>query len=510
MNGPRSGRNLLLTLDVGTTSVKACVFSPEFVRLGFAQEEYGLQASDAGFLELDTETYWSATLRVVKDALSPPGIDPRLIASFAVTTQGETLIAVDRSGIPVRKAIVWLDSRAVSEAARLRDSFSSDEFYRRTGISELGPSCPVSKILWIKDNEPEIFASTDHFLLLLDFLLFRLTGRFVTDRCILSSTGYFDIQAGELWPEMLSAIGVAIGHIPEPIDCGDCAGHSLPGVSLEMGIPIETPIVSAGMDQAACALGAGNYSEGSVTETTGTALVVAATVERPFFGNPARPNIMRHAVAGRYLVLPYNQTAGIVLKWFKEEFCQDLVAACGRTSLSVYAAIDGQAAEAPPLSGGVILLPHFTGMLTPTIDPSVRGVFFGVGLDTKRSHFARAILEGIAYMLRENLELLASMGIRTKELRSLGGGAKSRLWCAIKASITNVEIHVLQEEEATSLGAAILGSLNVGIHGTVEEACRASKTLHIHPPDPTLVPVYDIGFSRYRALLEALKPLFGG
>jgi xylulokinase len=506
--GPAVPKSFLLTLDVGTTAVKGCLFSSTLERLGFATEEYDLCTSGTGTVELDPEIYWVAFVRVARKAMAASGVDPLLVSAVAVTTQGETLIPVDDAGLPVRKAIVWLDARADSEATQLRTLFAADAFYRTTGISEIGPSCPVAKVLWIRDREPEVFARTARFLLLLDFLLFRLTGRFVTDRCILSSTGYFDINAGEFWPDMLSTIGVDAARFPEILDCGTYAGGVLPGTADELGIAVGTPVVSAGMDQAVSALGAGNYEEGIVTETTGTALVVAATVAKPFYDHPARLNIMRHAVEGLYLVLPYNQTAGMVLKWFKDEFCRDLIPVCAATGPSIYACIDEMAADVAPLSGGLLVLPHFMGMLTPEVDPSVRGVFFGVGLDTTRWHFARAILEGIAYMLRENLELLASMGIAAKEIRSLGGGARSGLWCRIKADVTGLVVHVMPQEESTSLGAAMLAARYVGMNWKVDEASSRLETRCIYPPDPANGTAYNLGFHRYHALLSAMRPLF--
>ena len=508
MKGPDAARDLILTLDVGTTAVKACVFSPALERLGFAAEEYDLTTTESGFVELDPEVYWAASVRVARKAMAVSGIDPLRIAALGVTSQGETLIPVDVDGRPVRAAIVWLDTRADNEADRLRMAFPDDRFHRTTGIPELGPSCPVAKILWIKEREPEIYARTSRFLLLLDFLLFRLTGRFVTDKCILSSTGYFDIHGGEYWPEMLAALGTESDRLPEILDCGSQAGRVLLEPACDLGIAIGTPVVTAGMDQAASALGAGNVTEGIVTETTGTALVVAATVEKPSYGCSVRVNVMRHAIEGLFLVLPYNQTAGMVLKWFKDEFCQDLVRPCAEAGHSVYACIDALAAGVAPLCGGLLVIPHFMGMLTPEVVPSVRGAFFGVGLDTTRAHFARAILEGIAFMLRENLALLASMGIDARELRSLGGGSKSDLWCRIKAEVSRLDVHAMAQEESASLGAAMLAGLRLGMFGTVTEATEVVASCRIFHPDPVLERIYEHGFLQYRKLLAAVRPMF--
>lgn len=498
----------LLTLDVGTTSVKTCLFDEDFKLLGYSSEEYTLLTPENGIVELEAETYWEASRHGIEKAVAAAGINGMEIGVITVVTQGETLLPVDKAGKPLRNAIVWLDARAEAEAALINTRFTGEEVYSTTGLPEIGPACPVCKVMWIKNQEPEVYDKTYKFLLLEDFLIMKLTGQTVTEKCLMSSTGYFDINREVLWDRMIEVTGLDWEKFPEILDCGVRAGGILMDVADDLGINPGLIVSTGAMDQAASAIGAGNIAAGIVTETTGTALVIAATTPTPDYTNAARVNIMRHGIKGRYLILPYNQTAGMVLKWFKDEFCRYETEACDKEGKSVYAFLDELAAEAPPLSNGLLLLPHFAGMLTPEMNPDVKGVFFGVGLDTKKPHFIRAILEGIAFMLRQNIDLLEGMGVRVKEIRSLGGGSKSRLWSQIKADVNQRVIQVMEQEESTSLGAAILGSLAAGMYGTVEEACRVVTVKKGFAPDASCAGLYDKGYGRYKKLYAYLKDLF--
>ena len=498
----------LLTLDLGTTSVKTCVFDEDFSMEGYSCEEYKLLTPYPGIVELEPEIYWNASKRGIKAVLAHSGINPRDVCAITITAQGETLIPVDFYGRPLHNAVVWLDSRAEEEAALISSAFSPDEIYRTTGMSEIGPACPASKLFWFKRNEREVSLKTHKFLLLMDFIAYKLTGQFLTDRCITSSTGYLNINTGELWKDMLDFIGVHYDKIPSLFDCGtNCAGI-LPEVADQLGLNPGIIIATGGMDQASSAIGAGNIADGIISETTGTALVVAATSDAPDYDNPVKLNIMRHAVKGKYLILPYNQTAGMALKWFRDEFCTDEINCCETEGKSVYACLDDMAGRVSPLSNGILFLPHLAGMLTPEVNPSVKGVFFGAGLDTGKSHFIRSILEGVAYMLRENVEMLEDMGVRVDEIRSLGGGSKSVLWCEIKADINKRRIHTMVQDESTSLGAAILGSLAAGIYGGIVEACKAVKIKKNYKPNVENSVLYEQGYEKYKKLYNSLREMF--
>ena len=501
---------MILAFDIGTTAVKATLFGEGLAAVAGESVEYRLLAPGGSRVELEPETYWSGMRDCVGRLLARRPGAARELRGIGVTTQGETLIPVDAAGRPLRNAIVWLDGRAAAEAARIRERWDKAEFYARTGIPDCNGLCPVSKLLWIKEREPDVYRRTRAFLLLEDYILFRLTGRLASEKSLLSTTGYFDIAADRPWEGMLDSIGVDPALLPEALECGSPVGELLPGAAAELGLRPGVAVATGAMDQAAGAIGAGNASPGLVSETTGTALAVALTCERPDFRHPARPTLYRHAIAGKYLYIPICMTAGMALKWFKDEFCPDLAAAAASRGVSPYDLIGELVESTAPGANGLVLLPNLAGTTQPDDNPAARGVFLGVGLDTGRAHFARAIFEGVAFMLRENLELVeAAGGTRAAEIRSLGGGARSAAWSRIKADVTGRRIVAMAEPECASLGAAILVATALGRYPSIEAAAAASnRAAASFEPDPARAAPYEAAYARYKRLYERTRDLF--
>jgi len=269
-----------LTLDIGTTAVKACVFNSDFQLSGSSNKEYELLTPEQNIVELDPEVYWQNSVFCIKEAVALSGVNAAEIGVITVTTQGETLIPVDMSGRSLRNAIVWLDTRAEQESRFISDRFTDDELFEKTGVTEMSPMWPACKILWIKNNEPGVYDQTYKFMLVEDFIILRLTGKYVTEGSVMSSTCYYDINDGALWLDMLSHIGVGPEKIPDILECGAVVSEILPEAAKRIGLSASCLVSTGAMDQAAAAIGACNVSKGVVSETTGTALVVAATVDQ--------------------------------------------------------------------------------------------------------------------------------------------------------------------------------------------------------------------------------------
>lgn len=501
----------ILVFDIGTTAVKACLFDRQLKLLGFSSEEYQLLTPKKGWVELESETYWKAVKAQTLLVCKKTGVSPNEIEAITATTQGETLIPVDETGKALRNAIVWLDERASAQAERISKRFPPAMFYSRTGIPECNGYCPVAKLLWIKDEEPEIYKNTFKFLLLEDYILSRFSGDFVTEKALLCTTGYFDIISDEYWKEMLDFTGIETSKLPCPLECGEILSAVLkPELRAELNLSGKVKLIASAMDQMTAAAGAGNLKPGIITETTGTGMCVAATSENPDFSNPQRLTIYRHIFPKKYLIIPVSMTAGLVLKWFKDEFCADLTAEAAAKGESVYSVIDGIVAKTPALSNGLILIPYLNGVLQPDNNPSARGVFFGMALNTGRPEFLRAIMEGIAFMLKENVELIERIqGCKAEEIRSLGGGARSKIWRQIKADINCIPIAGMTENECTALGAGILAAVALGYYTDAAEAAAASNMVAKRTqPDAVLAEQYKASYKKYRAVYERLKDLF--
>ncbi len=450
----------LLALDVGTTALKGVLFDTDGRARAVCSREYDLLKPAPDLVELDPDTYWTAAREVIGSLLRSGGVAPAQIAAVGVTSQGETLIALDKAGRPLRNAIVWLDNRSREEAAELGRLFSIDEVYRITGQQEMAPTWTATRILWLKNHEPALFARTAKFLLPADYLLYKLTGRYATDPALNPSTLYFDLVRRTWWPEMLNALGITPSQLPDLLTPGEAAGPVSPAAAAETGLPAGIPVSGAPIDQIAGTIGAGNLEPGIVTETTGAALALCATLEKPLYDPLKRVGLYCHARPDRYALLPWVPTAGMAFRWLRDEL------GAGAS----YETLTAEAAAVPPGSEGLTLLPHFCGAGTPQMNPNARGVLWGLTLGHRRSHIVRAFLESVAFMLKENLDMLERLGTPVTEIRSLGGGAKSPLWLQIKADVCRKDILTMECEETTSLGTAMLAGVNAGLFRNLEEA----------------------------------------
>ena len=500
---------LLLGLDVGTTSVKAGLFDESGRRLATAADEYRIDHPTPDRAELDPETYWSATVTAIRRALAVSGADPAQLAAIAVSSQGETVIPVDAVGRPLGPALVWLDNRAGAEARWLAERFGDAAVYERTGIPSINPTWTACKILWWRRNEPDVFAHARRFLLVEDFILHRLSGRFVTDGAVNCTSLLYDIRDHGWWGPMLEAIGIEPGHLPEIVRPGSVVGTLSPAASRALGLPSTVRVVSGGMDQCTGAVGVGNIDGGVVSESTGGALTLQASVDRHGLDLTGQTPVYVHSAPNRYLYCPVCPTGGMALTWFRDQFGGEEVALAARDGRSAYDLLTELAAQAPPGAEGLTMLPHLMGAFSPEYDPEARGVFYGFTLRHGKPHFVRAVLEAVAFMLRRNLELLAGVGAGASEIRSHGGGARSALWNQIKADVCGLPVVTLQGEDAAVRGDAMLAGVATDTFRDLAEAGAAMiETLGRYEPTVALRPVYDEAYARYLRLFDALRPLF--
>lgn len=496
-------KKYLIGVDVGTTSQKVAVFDTDGNTVSAVTVDYVLDAK-GNTVEFDAAEYISILRRgltlAAQEAFPGDGAEELRgkIAAISVDTQGETLIVTDSDFRPLRPAIVWLDNRADAQAKEIDARFGRKRVYEVTGQPELVATWPACKLAWIRENEPELFAKVSRIFLLEDWLLWALSGRFVTEPTVQSSTIYLDIRKKTWWQEMLDTVGISVGQLPEivpsgtAVGCADPAwlcGGGTPGCAAEGGIPV----VTGALDQVSGAIGAGVVREGVVSEMTGTTMTVFAPTHDipPYDGNSIVPCHLTYD--GSYALLSWTPTAGIALKWFKNKFCPELS----------FREIDGMAEKVSPGSDGLVFLPYLCGSTMPKYDPDARGVFYGLTMEHGREHMARAILESVAAMLRANLDYL---GVRCDEIRTMGGGALSPLWCRIKADMCGRRLVTLKNTETACLGTAILAGVGVGIYSSAEEACdRIVATDREYIPEPS-----ESSEGAYRAYVAADDRIYPG
>lgn len=488
--------NRYLTLDVGTTAVKAALFDGDFQMTDIEVEEYTLISPGNGIVELPAEVYWEKAKAAIRKIVRRTKTDPEMIRTITATTQGETLILVDEEGNALHNAVVWLDARAQEEQKLLSSQYDKDAFFERTGIPEATAYCPVAKILWFRNNLPEIYRAAHKILLLEDYLIFKLTNQMVTNPAVSCSTGYLDITTGGWWKAILEQNGVDQEKLPEIFPCGTQVGALSENAARELGLTGRTVVTTGAMDQAASAIGAGNIRDGVVSETTGTCMCVAVSMEEPELEKWKPTPIYLHGINGLYLKVSVVQTAGVILKWFRDTFCQDLLS----EGKNAYDAMSALAEGEPPLSKGVTLVPFLTGTEQ---NSRVRGEFCGLGLETTRGCLIRAVMEAVGYMLRQKLE---EMEVKKESVYALGGASKSGVWNQIKADICDREIAVLNVEESTLLGAALLGALAVGDIRSLEETAGIVQVKKRYDPSEENKKRYQEGYAGFEKLCSrALK-----
>ena len=462
----------LLGIDVGTTSLKAALFDENAVCVKSVTKDYTLSVS-GDFVEFDAESYFT----LAKEAIDEISAEFPIYA-LAIDTQCETMIVTDEAGNPLRKAIVWLDNRAAKEAEAIKAHVGEERVYEVTGQPEITATWPGAKLLWIKNNEPGTFTKIKKVFLLEDYLLYKLTGRFITEPTLQSSTIYFDIHNKTWWGEMLDFIGADKGILPEIIPCGTTVGEY-------NGIKV----VTGAIDQIAGAIGAGIVKKGIISEMTGTTMVVFVPTDTVPAYNPDSKTPCHINFDGKYCLLAWTPTAGIALKWFKNNFCEDYK----------FSELDALAEKVPEGSAGLTFLPYLCGATMPKYNPDARGVFCGITMEHTRGHFVRSILEAVACMLKGSLDYIKA---DCTEIRTMGGGAMSPLWCQIKADMTGKTFVTLKNDETACLGSAILAGTATGVFESVEKAVEIAVK-----PNKTYKPSgkdYTECYERYKNLDERL------
>ena len=495
----------LLSIDAGTTSFKGAIFDKNGTFITSASFSYELITSEGSVIEYTASGYFDALKEVVSELLIKSNIQKDEIVGMAIDSQGETLILIDEEGKSLCNAIVWLDGRAVVEASEISSKFGVETVYYKTGQPEIAPTWPACKLLWVKKNKPEVFHKIYKVLLLEDYLIYRLTGEFAAEKSLLTSTIYFNINKGVWWNDMLDYIGISAEMLPQIYDSGKPVANVSEKAAEKLGLSKQTMVVTGALDQLSGMIGSGAVSGDSVCETTGTCMAVCANIPDVPALNPGFQIPCHSGINGDHFYQIYwSQTAGAVLEWFKNNFYNDM-----KGVSSILQEMDKQAAKIPIGSDGLSVIPHLSGKACPEFNSDARGVFFGVSLMHKREHFTRAIMESVAYMLREHIETAASLGTHFDEIRSLGGGANSPLWNQIKADVTGKRIVTLENDEPTCLGTAILAGVGTGLFNNIEEAAdQFVQTGRVYEPNLDNKPLYDRGFEKYNEIYDLLKNSF--
>ena len=488
----------LLGMDVGTGGTRAVVADAEGKLIsGACSEHAAFRTPHPGWAEQEPEDWWRAAQEAIRGALEAAPEPRQPIVAIGLTGQMHGAVLLDENGQVLRPSLIWCDTRTQPECDWLHEKIGYEKLIELTCNPAL-PNFTLTKLLWVKTHEPEIFAKTRHILCPKDYVRYRLTGEFAIDVQEASGTLLLDVTNRRWSREVAEAAGIPESWLPKVYESPEvCARVSEVAGGLT-GLAAGTPVVAGAGDQGAGAVGMGILQPGSVSATIGTSGVVFAATAKPTRDPLGRMHTFCHAVPGVWHVMGVTQSAGLSFRWLKETFFagQD------------YDALTAAAAKIPAGSEGLEWAPYLQGERTPHLDPLVRAAFAGISTTTTAAHFVRAVLEGVAYSLQDTFTLFADLGIPVNAIRLGGGGAKGPLWRKIQAGVYGQAVEVLAAEEGGAFGAALMAGVGAGHWADLDAACgQAIEVAQRIEPDAAEKAAYAAGYAQWRKLYPALKSL---
>jgi xylulokinase len=485
-----------LGIDVGTGGTRAVIVDETGKLVGSASSDHApFRAEHPGWAEQDPEDWWRAAKEAIKGALAAAPAPHEPVAALALTGQMHGAVMLDEQGRVLRPSLIWCDTRTQPECDWLTEKIGRERLIELTCNPAL-PNFTLTKLLWVKTHQPEIFARIRHIMCPKDYVRYRLTGEYAIDVQEASGTLLLDVTHRRWSREVAEAAGIPESWLPRVFESPEvCARISEEAAALT-GLKAGTPVAAGAGDQGAGAVGMGILQPGSVSATIGTSGVVFAATAEPTKDPQGRLHTFCHAVPGVWHVMGVTNGAGLSLRYFRDTFAPG----------TSYEALLELAAETPAGSDGLMWAPYLFGERTPHLDPSARAAFVGITASHTRAHFVRAILEGVAFSLRDTLTLFAELGVPVKAIRLGGGGARGTLWRQIQANVYGHAVQLLEAEEGGAFGAALLAGTGIGVWGSVEEACAATVRV-AETIEPKHVAAMNAAYKEYRRIYPALREI---
>ncbi|HWZ01392.1 MAG TPA: xylulokinase [Edaphobacter sp.] len=489
---------MLLGVDVGTGGTRAVMIDRGGkVLASFASEHAPIRSEHIGWAEQEPEDWWRAARESIAGALAAAELTGAEIEAVGLTGQMHGCVMLDAEGNVLRPALIWADQRTQPQCDWLTEKIGFERLIELTCNPAL-PNFTLTKLLWVREHQPEIFAKIAHVLCPKDYVRYRLTGEFAMDLQEASGTLLLDVANRRWSAEMAEAAGVPMAWLPRLFEGPEiCARISTAGAGAT-GLVAGTQVAAGAGDQGAGAVGIGILEPGSVSATIGTSGVVFAATDSPIKDRLGRLHTFCHAAPGRWHVMGVTNGAGLSLRYFRDTFAPG----------SSYEELSALAGEAPAGSDGLMWAPYLFGERTPHLDPEARAAFVGITASHTRGHFIRAILEGVAFSLQDTFSLLSELGVPVKAIRLGGGGARGALWRQIQADVYGHPVELLEAEEGGAFGAALLAGAGIGVWESVEAACAATVRVEetIAPKDAG---VMEEAYGRYRRIYPALREIQG-
>lgn len=503
----------LLGIDLGTTGVKAATFAADDGHiLSSAFIEYPLAHPQPGWAEQNPGDWWQATITAIRACLAQ-GVQAGGVQAVGLSGQMHGVVLLDEENRVLRPSIIWADQRSAAQSLEITERVGADRLVSLVSNPAL-PGFSASKILWIREHEPAIFARARRVLLPKDYIRYRLTGMQAIEISDAAGTNLLDVQHG-IWSDaVLDAIELDPALLPPVIPADAVAGTITTEVAQLTGLPPGTPVAGGGADNACAAVGNGVVRPGLALVSIGTSGVVLAYAAAHRVDNSAavpRVHTFNHAVPNAWYLMGVTQGAGLSLRWLRDNIGLPERALERWTGLDAYDILTREAESIAPGSDGLFFLPYLQGERTPHLDPYARGGWLGLTASHDRRHLVRAVLEGVAFSLKDCFNIIREQGLPIEQVRATGGGAKSSLWRQIIADVLGVELATTNAQEGPAFGAALLAGVATGIYPSVQQACEATvQVVAQTPPRPEIEHIYARAYETYQALYPALKPFFHG
>jgi xylulokinase len=488
-----------LGIDVSTTATKALLIDQGGQVVAAASTEYPFETPHPLWSEQHPDLWWDGTQKSIRAVIQKSGLTPESIGAVGLTGQMHGLVLLDEAGQVLRPAILWNDQRTQAQCDQIHERLGRERFISISGnLALTGFTAP--KILWVAQNEPELYAKVRHILLPKDYVRYHLTGEYGMDKAGGSGTVLFDLKQRNWSSEITAALQIDPSWLPPTFEGSEFTGVISKSAAEVTGLMAGTPVAAGGGDQAAQAVGVGAVEPGIVGLTVGTSGVVFATTPSALIEPEGRLHAFCHAVPGAWHFMGVMLSAAGSLQWYRDTLAPNLN----------FDELLKDAVDIPAGSEGLLFLPYLSGERTPHPDPHARGAFIGLTIRHNRSHMTRSVLEGVSFGLKDIFTLIQNSGLKgINQVRASGGGTKSQLWRQILASVLDTELVTVNTTEGAAFGAALLAGVGAGAWPDVLTACRQSIQItgHTSPLAPD-VDAYRKSYSIYQELYPALKPLF--
>jgi xylulokinase len=495
-------------IDLGTSACKTIIFSLEGKKISESLMEYPVYHPKPRWAEQKPSDWWNAAVKTIKKSLKKAQIKSNEIVGLSVDSQREAVVPIDKKGEELYNSIIWLDNRTGEQAEKIKKLINVKKVLQITGV-KIDPIFSASKILWLKENVPNIFRKTEYFLCAKDYLIYKLTGKYVTDYSMASRTLLFDIRKKEWSEEITSTIGLPIEKLPFIKESWAIVGEVSSKASKETFLPKGLPVVNGGGDRPCECLGAGVTQEGKVNIGTGTGSAVEIPLTKPVIDILGRINCCCHVVPDTWEYEALITTTGASLRWFRDTLGTEEKNIAKKSNKDPYDILTKEARGINPGSDGLFFYPYLTGAFSPIFNEKARGVYFGINLSHTKGHFIRSILEGVSFQYIGTFEMLKDLNLNIQDITMVGGETRSNLWNQIKADITGNKIFIPEVNDAAALGAALLAGIGTKQYTSVQKAIKeAVRIKKIYTSNHKIHNLYSSIYRDYKKVYSSIEKAY--